>query len=450
MRYGGGAVNDVMACFQRFSAIASGLPLNEVARSPSLMKSMKSKSPVLVLVGAGVVFAAGLGASQEPAVPPGAAQSVASATAAGLRARGLDLGYNLDHAEALATFKEAIAAEPDAPAGYRLAAATLWITVLFNQGIITVEDYLGQARARVPRSAPTAALDTAFRDNLYQAQTLAEQRLRDHPADADAHYQVGAAFGFEASYVATVEGRVVGSLGAARRAYAEHGRALTLDPERKDAGLVVGMYRYGVSELSVPLRLAAYLSGFRGGREHGLRLIEDAARYPSDVQANALFTLILLYNREGRYDDALDVIRQLQARYPRNRLLRLEAGGTALRAKRPAEARVWLEEGLAQLANDPRPRAPGEEGRWRFAYGSALVALKDLQPAERELRAALAGVTRDWLRGRVHKELGKLADLAGDRPRAKDEYQQASRLCRQDKDSACADEVKALLRDAYR
>jgi len=408
------------------------------------------KSPVLVLVGAIVVIPTGLGASQKPVVQPGAAPSADPAIAVALRARGLGLGYNLDHAEALEAFKEAIAADPDAPAGYRLAAATIWITVLFEQGIITVEDYLGQARANVPRSAPTAKLEAAFYDYLHQAQVLAERRLRDHPADADAHYQVGAAFGFEASYVATVEGRVLGSLGAARRAYFEHGRVLKLDPARQDAGLIVGMYRYAVSELSVPLRFFAYLSGFRGGRERGLRLIEDAARYPSDVQANALFTLILLYNREGRYDDALGVIRQLQARYPRNRLLRLEAGGTALRANRPAEARVWLEEGLAQLANDPRPRAPGEEGRWRYTYGSVLVVLKDIQPAERELRAALAGATRDWVRGRVHKELGKLADLAGDRPRAVDEYQQASRLCRQDTDSACAAEVKALLKTAYR
>jgi tetratricopeptide (TPR) repeat protein len=408
------------------------------------------KPAVFVLVGAIVVIAADLGAGQEPALQARTVRSADPAAAAALRARGLDLGYNLDHAEALEVFKEAIAADPDAPAGYRLAAATTWIAVLFEQGIITVEDYLGQARANVPRSAPTARLKAAFYDYLRQAQVLAERRLRDHPADADAHYQVGAAFGFEASYIATVEGRVLGSLGAARRAYSEHGRVLKLDPGRQDAGLIVGMYRYAVSELSAPLRLFAYLSGFRGGREHGLRLIEDAARYPSDVQANALFTLILLYNREGRYDAALGVIRQLQARYPRNRLLRLEAGGTALRAKRPAEARVWLEEGLAQLANDPRPRAPGEEGRWRYTYGSVLVALEDIRPAERELRAALDGATRDWVRGRVHKELGRLADLAGDRARARAEYQQAGRLCRQDNDSVCADQVKALLETTNR
>jgi hypothetical protein len=111
---------------------------------------------------------------------------------------------------------------------------------LFDQGAITVDDYLGQARANLQRSQPSAPLDAAFHDSIREALTLSEQRLREHPDDADAHYQVGAAFGFLASYTATVEGRVLGSLGAARRAYREHERALKIDPRRKDAGLIVG------------------------------------------------------------------------------------------------------------------------------------------------------------------------------------------------------------------
>ena len=164
-----------------------------------------------------------------------------------------------------------------------------------------------------------AAVDWCVRD----------ARVRERPNDADAHYQIGAAYGFLASYTATVEGRVFESLKSARRAYREHERALALAPARKDAGLVVGMYRYAVSELSLPLRLAAMLAGMGSGRERGLRMVEEAAGYPSEVQPNALFTLVLLYNREKRYDDAMRVIRELQRRFPRNRLLWLEAGSTA-------------------------------------------------------------------------------------------------------------------------
>jgi tetratricopeptide (TPR) repeat protein len=247
-----------------------------------------------------------------------------------------------------------------------------------------------------------------------------------------------------------VEGRVKGSFGTARRAYHEHERVLELDPSRKDAGLIVGMYRYAVSSLPAPLRLVAHLAGFGGGRERGLRLVEEAGRYPSDVQPNALFTLVLMYNREARYDDALRVIRQLQRLYPRNRLLWLEAGNTALRAGRPAEARTAFEEGLARQSHDRRPRAFGEEARWRYAYGAALVALKDAAPAERALRAALSGAAREWVRGRAHKELGKLAELSGNRPRALEEYRVADRLCRQDHDADCSEEVKTLMKTGYR
>jgi tetratricopeptide (TPR) repeat protein len=157
-----------------------------------------------------------------------------------------------------------------------------------------------------------------------------------------------------------------------------------------------------------------------------------------------------MYNREARYDDALRVIGELQRRFPRNRLLWLEAGNTALRAGRPDEARTALQEGLARLSRDTRPRAAGEDSRWRHAYGTALVALKDARPAERELRAAIAGATRDWVRGRAHKELGKLADLSGDRTRALDEYRQADRLCRQDHDSVCSEEANTLSKTRYR
>jgi len=377
---------------------------------------------------------------------PGFVAAGEPATAAASRERGLTLGYNLDHGQALDAFRDAIAADPGDPTTYRLLAGAAWVALLFEQGIITVDDYLGQARSTLARTAPNAALDTAFHDALRRALALSEERLRQNPNDAEAHYLVGAAEGFLASYAATVEGHVLGSLGPARRAYREHERVLELDPQRKDAGLIVGLYRYGVASLPAPLRLLARLSGFGSGRERGLRLVEDASRYPSHVQSNALFMLVLLYNREARYDDALRVIVELQSRYPRNRLLWLEAGGTALRAGRPAVARTMLEAGLARLSVDTRPRATGEEARWRYTYGAALVALDDPHAADRELRAALALATRDWLRGHIHKELGAIADRAGNRVAARDEYRLADRLCRADHDSACADDIKRVMR----
>jgi tetratricopeptide (TPR) repeat protein len=321
---------------------------------------------------------------------------------------------------------------------------------LFEQGAITIDDYLGQASARLRRRPPKPELAAEFHHYIRQALALSEQHLRSHPTDANAHYQVGAAFGCLASYTATVEGRVLDSLGPARRAYKAHQRVLALDPRRKDAALIVGITRHAVAGLSAPLRFVAHLAGFDGGHDRGLRLVEDAAHYPGETQRNALFTLVLLYNREARYQAAVELIGELQQRYPRNRLLWLEAGNTLLRAGRPTEAKAALEEGLARLSLDTRPRAPGEDSRWRFAYGSVLVALKDIPSAGRELNAALTSAAHDWIRGRIRTELGKLAELSLDRSRALDEYRKAEQLCRHDEDNDCVAEVQRLMKHGYR
>ena len=148
---------------------------------------------------------------------------------------------------------------------------------------------------------------------------------------------------------------------------------LELDPARKDAGLITGVYRYVVSQMSLPLRMMAYVAGFGGGKERGLQMIEDAAAYRSESQADARFALVLLDNREGRYVEAMRQLAELQRVYPRNRLLWLESGGTALRAGRAADAESQLSAGLRMLAADKRQRMFGEEALWYGKRGAARV-----------------------------------------------------------------------------
>lgn len=366
--------------------------------------------------------------------------------AAELRAKGVELGYNLDHAAALEALEQAIAADPAHPSAYRLLAATMWISLLFKQGAVTAEDFLGQATSSgAPRPA-AADVDKRFRESLNKAIAIGEARLRERgQSDVDAHYQIGAAYGFLATYTATVEG-LMSALGPSRRANSEHNRVLKLDPNRKDAGLVVGLHRYGVSTLGFFSRVAAGILGFEGDRASGIRLVEEAAATPSDVQTNARFVLVVIYNRESRFADALRIIRQLQQQYPRNRLLWLEEAGTALRAGRPAESKAAVDRGLAMCATDRRPRAFGEDARWRYQHGLALAALDQRDAAEAEFRAALTGESREWLRGRAHFELGRLASLGSDNRRALAEFREALSLCGVAKDETCLKDTRSLMR----
>src|SRR5262249_61013705 len=127
------------------------------------------------------------------------------------------------------------------------------------------------------RTPPPPGVAAAFNDALERALALARARVAADPHDAAAHFELGAAIGQRASYMATVEGSAMSAFRAARGAYDEHEQVLRLDASRKDAGLIVGTYRYIVASLSMPLRWMAYVAGFAGGREQGLQLVEGAA-----------------------------------------------------------------------------------------------------------------------------------------------------------------------------
>jgi tetratricopeptide (TPR) repeat protein len=355
--------------------------------------------------------------------------------------------YNLDHAEAIANLDRALAADPKDPDAHRAAAVIAWLRIGFLRGSITVDDYLGSvSKPNINMLPPPPDEATRFHRHIARALELAEAEIKLRPKDPEAHFRLGAAVGTQASYGATVEGKVMASFRAARRAYDAHETVLELDPSRKDAGLIVGTYRYVVSALSLPIRLMAYVAGFGGGKERGLQMIEDAARYPSLSQTDARFALILLYNREQRFQDALNVIRQLQQQYPKNRQLWYEAGATLIRAGRFAEAEATLDDGIRLRDKDSRERMFGEDALWHYKRGVARARQGRTETAGGDLRIPLEREARDWVRGRAHAELGQLALKAGNREQARAHYRQAIELATRGNDPTGKNEAERLLR----
>ena len=278
--------------------------------------------------------ACGAGAARRRSDRPAASRRNAAAESAALRAKGLELGYNLDHDDALAAFRAGDRRRPHGPGSAPARRGHDVDPAAVPAG--------GRHGGRLPRTGAIGSRQDnlrrlkwppRFQAHIDRALELCERRLRSNPADADAHFQVGAAHGFLTTYKATVEGRVVGGFRTARRAYtrarARHGarpQPQGRGPHRRHVPL------RGLDAVGAAAAAGAGSPGSAEAGERGLRLVEEAAAYPSDVQTNAMFTLIVIYNREGRYDDALRVIGELQRRYPRNRLLWLEAASTALRA----------------------------------------------------------------------------------------------------------------------
>src|SRR3979490_1383883 len=69
-----------------------------------------------------------------------------------LRAKGATHTYNLEHDLALATFRQAVIADPQDAGAYRGLASSLWLSITFRRGNMTVDDYLG--RPNKPNANP--------------------------------------------------------------------------------------------------------------------------------------------------------------------------------------------------------------------------------------------------------------------------------------------------------
>src|SRR5205809_601375 len=112
---------------------------------------------------------------------PEAARANRESTA--LRLRATTELYNLDHERALATFREAVAADPEDAAAYRGLAVELWLNISFRRGNMTVDDYLGGVSQSVAGAPAAPEATSAFRDTLDRALALARKQVEANPRD---------------------------------------------------------------------------------------------------------------------------------------------------------------------------------------------------------------------------------------------------------------------------
>src|SRR5258707_9513506 len=126
-----------------------------------------------------------------PLVTPAQANPASEA----LRVKAANHIYNLEHDLAREGFLAAVAADPDDPGAYRGLATSLWLSITFRRGNMTVDDYLGRANKPSTAALPNPPPETvaAFRDAIERAIAIARKRIALNPRDADAHYQLGAA-----------------------------------------------------------------------------------------------------------------------------------------------------------------------------------------------------------------------------------------------------------------
>lgn len=345
-----------------------------------------------------------------------------------LRARGSEALFNLDYQNARQHFKEMERLYPDDPTGPQMLATTFWLETLNQSRRLQAAIYSSLGFYAKTEDKPSPRITQQFHELIRQAATIEKAQLQRNPRDPQTLYMVGATEALKASFAATVERRFISALRAGSTSVDRHREVIKLDPNFHDAELVIGMYDYILGTLSLPVKMLASIAGARGSKKRGIQTLERVARESRWARDDARVLLIAIYKREKRFPEALAVSRELQERYPRNYLFRLETADSLVlqaaverKANRMTEAAAMERDALNTFDALLNERAmPGSPARAldlvHFRYGEALLLLSQPERAAKEfLAAATVNGAEPVLISRGHLRAAQALDLAGKR-----------------------------------
>lgn len=167
------------------------------------------------------------------------------------------------------------------------------------------------------------ALDARFSTEVDAAIQEARAWTLREPEREEAWFYLGAALGARSQWKVLRRERLSAARDGKQIKDALE-RALALDPAMHDAEFGIGLYRYYAGVAPAFFRWLRWLLLLPGGnRAEGLRQMERASRQGVIVRAEATYQLHVAYLwYERRFREALDLIVDLESRYPRNPLFR--------------------------------------------------------------------------------------------------------------------------------
>ncbi len=319
--------------------------------------------------------------------------------------------YNFEFDTALAE-ADAIRRElPDNPVGHFLISEAHWWQAVYNQ------DEPGHVEA--------------FQAAADRVVELCEERLGDDERDPIALFFLGGAYGRKA-IIAGIESQQLAAVKAslAGRKYIK--QLNKYHREAEDAYFGLGLYNYYAAELSWFARIVAkLLFGLSGNQARGIEELERAAGDGLFTQVEARIFLSIIYlDQEGRYDEAIGLLRQLNEQYPDN----LSFYGLLAYAYRTnqdyANAIAMLETLVDKAAATP---VFGRRSRSLSTYflGSTYKVAGRLHQSIATLTQAVeaeADGANNWLLTNALLERGRVHDLLGERDQALRDYERVVQL----------------------
>jgi tetratricopeptide (TPR) repeat protein len=356
--------------------------------------------------------------------------------------------YVLDYPACIALLQKVQAAHPGDPVATSFLLEAEVFAELYRQDLLDTTFYANDGFLTGKHPTPE---DPAVRDRIFALEDQVEResgaRLSRNPRDTDALYARGWARSLRSSYTAMVERSFSAAFHMALQAHSDEAKVLQIDPGYIDAKLVVGTYQYVIGALPWAFKLLFGFAGITGSKARGMEMLrDDFARGPmTSVEAGTVIALFL--RREGKYQEAIAVVRTLEARYPHDFLFCLEEANLRKDAGEGMAA-VTAYRNLLNEAAKPGYFPSAHLELAYFGLGEALRGQRHFaEAAQAYEQAAWAPGSGAELKRRSLVAAGKARDLNGERTLAVRDYQAAIGT---GSDSTQGDIARKLIKSPYR
>jgi hypothetical protein len=271
--------------------------------------------------------------------------------------------------------------------------------------------------------------DPKARDRIFaladEAVAEANWRVGKNSNDVNALFARGWARSLQCAYIAMVERGFGAGFRLATKAKDDETRVLQLDPEYVDAKLVTGIYEYVVGALPWPFKILIGFAGVTSSKSRGLEMLYDDGNRGVITSVEARTVIALFLRREGRYKEAIQVVRGLKTQYPHDYLFSLEEANLR---KDAGEGMGAVDAYRQILADNAKPNY-FFQARLELTYfglGDALRGQRHYgEAAQAYEQAAGANNVGAELKIRSLLAAGECRDLNGERQKAMADYQAA-------------------------
>jgi len=304
----------------------AGAPTARTARNRRILR-FRLKIPVnpcvALCLAAGLWHAAPAGAQQGPAAKH---DPVFEAdTSSQYLDKGFRKLYELDFEGARAEFQQYQKVRPDDPMGKAAEAASHLYQQFDAKGILSSEFFLNDQRfLGGAEGSPAQNRNVPFEDTVHQAREMAKKRVKANSHDIEGLLALTIADGMESNYDAFIQKKQMSALSYMKQGEAEANAVLAIDQSSQDAYVALGMANYVIGCLPSYKKAFLWFGGVHGDKQKGIELMSTAAKNGRYLGPFAKIMLALAYEREHQPEKSRELLTELSAEFPSNRIFARE------------------------------------------------------------------------------------------------------------------------------